>query len=213
MREQLKNQNLLHVQQVHEGFEIVLGWESRNKYRILDEAMRPIAFAAEISTGIGGAILRQFFGHWRSFDVTIFNQERKGEFFLKFPFRWFFKTLLVKDGKGTDVGSLQQRFAIFRKKFDIFDRHHQKIGYINSSFFRFWTFDIFSPQGRKIASIQKKWSGVLSEVFTDKDNFVVKFYAAEMPEDTRAMILSTCIMVDIVYFENNQGKGLISSGR
>lgn len=209
MQKLLSHEKLLHVQQVHEGFEIVLGWESRNKYRILNESMQPVAYAAEISTGIRGAIMRQFFGHWRRFDVTIFNQDRKAEFFLNFPFRFFFKTLFVKDSKGTDVGKLEQRFAIFRKKFDIFDRYHQKIGRINSSFFRFWTFDIYSPTGMKIASIKKRWSGVFSEVFTDKDNFVVEYYSSELREEARAMILSTCIMVDIIYFENNQGGGSV----
>lgn len=207
MKNNLKSAKMLHVQQVLEGFEIVLGWESRNKYRILDENNLPIGFAAEESSGIAGALMRQFFGHWRSFKVTIFNQQKQPEFFLEFPFRWFFKTLIIKDASGKRIGQLEQRFAFFRKKFDVFGKNNRKIAYINSSFFKLWTFDVFSIQ--RIGSIQKKWSGALSEFFTDKDNFVVIYDDQNLEEDTKAILLGTCLMVDIIYFENNQGKGSV----
>lgn len=91
---------LIHVEQAWEGFEIVLGWESRNKYRILDENMRPLAFAAEQSTGFGGAALRQVLGHLRSFIVSIFDENRQNIYELAFAFRWFFKTLILRDAQG-----------------------------------------------------------------------------------------------------------------
>lgn len=127
--------------------------------------------------------------------MTIFNQERKPEYTLEFPFRWFFKTLYVKNSSGQKIGHLQQCFAIFRKKFDIHDRTGKKSAYINSSFFRFWTFDVFKVG--KIASIQKKWPGAPGEFFTDKDNFVISYVDPEMQEETKTLIIATCLMVDI----------------
>ena len=206
-KEHLANSKLLHVQQVWEGFEIVLGWESRNKYRILDEFQKPVAFAAEQSSGLGGTIMRQVFGHWRSFKVTIFNEQKQKQFDLHFPFRWFFKTLILTDASGANIGHLQERFAIFRKKFDVYDNQNRVIARINSSFFKFWTFEFFDG-GRSLGKIQKKWSGMLGEIFTDKDNFVVTFTPMTNP-DTKALMLATCLMVDIIYFENNQGAGSI----
>lgn len=195
---ELKEKNLVHIQQMHEGFELI-GIETRNKYRILDEHQRPIAFAAEQSTGLGGIILRQFLGHWRSFSVVIFDQSKKPLYNVQFPFRWIWKTLYLSTADGRRIGHLQQRFAIFRKKFDVHDVNGRHVANINSSFFRFWTFEFFT-NGRSIGKIQKKWSGVLSEMFTDKDNFVVSFNP-ELDEDTRALMLATSIMVDIIYFE------------
>lgn len=206
-KEHLKESKLLHVQQVWEGFEIVLGWESRNKYRILDEKQNPVGFAAEQSSGLGGTILRQVFGHWRSFKVTIFNQQKQKVFDLNFPFRWFFKTLILTDADGREIGHLEERFAIFRKKFDVYDNQKRVVARINSSFFKFWTFEFFD-HGRSLGKIQKKWSGMLGEIFTDKDNFVVTFTPMTNP-DTKALMLATCLMVDIIYFENNQGGGSI----
>lgn len=190
----------LHVQQVWEGLEIVLGFESRNKYQILDEHNVPLAYAAEQSTGITGTILRQIFGHWRSFKITIFNQKKERMYDLELPFRWLLKTLILKNAHGVKLGHLEQRFALFRKKFDMYDHNNQLVARINSSFFKFWTFE-FRRGATKLGMIQKKWSGGLGEIFTDKDNFVVSFADRELSTDTKVLMLATCLMVDIVYFE------------
>ena len=169
---QLMKNNLVHVQQVWEGFEIVLGWETRNKYRILDEDGGALAFAAEQSSGFFGTILRQLVGHWRSFRIFIFNQNKEKMYELHFPFRWFFKTLYVTNAHGKKIGHLEERFAIFRKKFDVYDSRGRVIARINSSFFKFWTFE-FKLGPQDLGVIRKKWSGALGEFFTDKDNFII----------------------------------------
>ncbi len=57
MRNLIKDSNTIHIEQVHEKWEL-LGFETRNKYRVLDESKNQIAYAAEKSTGVGGAIFR-----------------------------------------------------------------------------------------------------------------------------------------------------------
>ena len=198
----------LHVQQVLEGFEILLGYETRNKYRILDEDMNPIAFAAEASKGLGAAIMRGLFKHWRTFEIEIFDQSRQLMYRAKFPFRWFFKTLYLESTSGSVMGHLEQRFAILYKKFDVFDGHGRLIAEIRSPLFKMWTFE-FRNHGRKIGTIQKKWSGAISEIFTDKDNFIVSYAQPDLNVETKAIMMATCLMIDIVYFENNQGAGSI----
>lgn len=205
----LNTSRLLHVEQVWEAFEIVLGWESRNKYRIIDENRRPLAFAAEKSTGFLGTIMRLVFKHWRSFDIIVYDENRMPVLNLHFPFRWFFKTLHISDANGRELGHLEQRFAIFRKKFDVHADHGQILARINSPFFKFWTFD-FTHRQQKLGSVHKKWSGALGEIFTDKDNFVLSFDAHDLNPEMKSIMLATCLMIDIVYFENNQGgKGLL----
>lgn len=201
MKNLIKESNELYIEQVHEKWEL-LGFETRNKYRVLDESKNQIAFAAEKSTGIGGAIFRNIFGHWRSFSVVIYDQNKNPVYNLRFPFRWFFKTLHVSDFSGRRIGHLEERFAFFRKKFDVFDINNKVVARINSSFFRFWTFEFFHNE-RSLGKIQKKWSGIMSEVFTDKDNFIITFNDS-INEDLKVLMLSTCFMVDIIYFENNK---------
>lgn len=200
--QKLSDAKHLEVKQVMEGFEL-LGFETRNKYQIHTDSQEKVAFAAEQSTGFGGTVLRQIFGHWRSFKVTIYDERKTPVYLLNFPFRWFFKTLYVSDADGRRIGHLQERFAIFRKKFDVFDVNGTLVAHINSSFFKFWTFE-FENRGRTIGKIQKQWSGLLSEVFTDKDNFKISFRDPNLTPDMKALMLSTCLLVDIIYFENNK---------
>lgn len=195
----------LRVEQSWEGFEILLGWETRNKYRILSPEGRKIGFAAEQSTGPGGAILRQVMGHWRSFKIFVFNEQRQEVLHLHFPFRWFFKTLFVSTPQGQRIGGLEQRFSVLYKKFDVLDPHGIVVATIKSPLWKLWTFE-FNLGPRKIGAVHKKWSGGLGEFFTDKDNFEVVFEDPTLTPEMRALMLSTCLMVDIVYFENNNSK-------
>lgn len=204
--ESLLSSRKLHVQQVLEGFEVALGFETRNKYRILDENMNTLAYAAEDNSGWFGHLGRVMLKHWRTFTINIYGHERELMYKAKFPFRWFFKTLILEERDGKTIGRLEQRFAILYKKFDVFDPYGVLLAEIRSPLFKMWTFE-FKDRGRKIGTVQKKWSGALSEIFTDKDNFVVSYAQPDLTFETKAMMLATCLMVDIVYFENNQGSG------
>lgn len=208
--ESLMSSRKLHVQQVLEGFEVMLGFETRNKYRIFDENMTPLAYAAEEKTGAWGNIGRAMFKHMRAFNLNIYSHDRELMYKAKFPFRWFFKGLTMQDDQGKMIGRLEQRFAFFYKKFDVLDPYGALIAEIKSPLFKFWTFE-FKNRGKKLGTVQKKWSGALNEIFTDKDNFVVSFAQPDLTYETKAMMLVTCLMVDIVYFENNQSSGSLLS--
>ncbi len=55
--------------------------------------------------------------------------------------------------------------------------------------------------GEEVAVVQKKWSGVLSEAFTDRDNFRVGFSSGALDNDTRLLLLAAAVYVDLTYFE------------
>lgn len=188
----------------------MLGFETRNKYRIFDENMKPIAYSAEENTGWFGHLGRVMLKHWRTFTINIYSHERELMYKAKFPFRWMFKTLYLEDRNGKSIGSLQQRFAFFYKRFDVVDPYGILIAEIKSPIFKFWTFE-FTDKGRKLGTVQKKWSGALNELFTDKDNFIVSYAQPDLTLETKTLMLATCLMVDIVYFENNKGSGMFNS--
>jgi uncharacterized protein YxjI len=152
--------------------------------------------------------MRGLFKHWRSFEIEIFDQNRQMMYRAIFPFRWFFKALYLENDSGKLMGHLQQRFSILYKKFDVCDANGIIIAEVNSPIFKLWTFE-FRKNNRKIGTIQKQWSGALNEIFTDKDNFIVSFAQPDLEVETKALMMVACLMVDIVYFENNQGSGSI----
>ncbi len=65
-----------------------------------------------------------------------------------------------------------------------------------------WTFP-FVRGGSEAACIRKKWSGSLTEIFTDADNFQIDLGGTSPSE--RVLILSACVYVDLMYFENKSG--------
>jgi uncharacterized protein YxjI len=179
----------------------LLGFESRNKYEIMNEQGSVLGYAAEQNKGFLGMLFRQFLGHWRRFEVFIFDNQKQQIAIAKQPFRFFFQRLEIRLPNDQPIGALQQRFAIFRKRFDIVDADGKLIFEMSSPFFRIWTFKFFDLSGTEIARIEKKWSGLFSEVFTDRDNFRLQFGSPGLSGKHRYLLIAAAIFIDLNYFE------------
>jgi uncharacterized protein YxjI len=195
-------QPALYVRQKRELAEL-FGFETRNKYAISTSDRQEVFYAAEQRSGLWGWLGRYLLGHWRSFDIAFFDPRRIEVFRAHHPFRFFFQRLEISTN-GRLIGALQQRFSLFSKRFDIVDDSGNLVFEMKSGFFQFWTFPI-SRGAEQIAVIEKKWSGLLSEMFTDKDNFRVSFQDASLPLEYRMLILAAAIFVDLQYFEKKAG--------
>jgi uncharacterized protein YxjI len=200
----LESTSKIFINQVHEIIESLTPFETRNKYRIFDDKMKPLAFAAEASRYRRWAPLRS----WRSYEIEIFSTERELIYVAKSPFRWFFNCLSLKDNTGRFVGELNQKFSLFYRKFELIDSRGMLIAQLESPWFKFWTFE-FRKNGKKLATIKKKWSGGISEILTDKDDFVVSFSARNINGEIKALIMASCLLIDMTYFENNRGLGTL----
>lgn len=198
--EQLKTAPLVHVQQRRELAEL-FGFETRNKYEIMNAQGQSIGFCAEQQKGLLGFLFRQFLGHWRSFELHFFDQNRRVEMTATHPFRWFFQALHVKGPTGKDIGSIERRFAIFAKHFDVHDEFGRLKFEMRSGFLSFWTFPFTDARGREVAVLRKRWSGGLKEFFTDADNFQIEFQSPDLSAEERLLILASAIYVDLLYFE------------
>lgn len=197
---QLADTNALLVHQRKELGEIVLGFESRNKYEIKSEDGTSVAFAAEQGKGIAGVLLRQVLGHWRTFDIHIFDPMRNLAMIAHHPFRLLFQRLEVHHANGQLLGAIQQRFGILYKKFDIEDASGHVLMTMKSPLWRIWTFPL-SKMERQVAVIQKKWSGFLKEAFTDADNFRIGFDSPGITVTERALTMAAALFIDLIYFE------------
>lgn len=178
----------------------LFGFETRNKYEVTTPDQQPIFFAAEQGKGFLGFVARGFLGHWRTFRITFFNAYRQEVFSAFHPFRFLFQRLEVAY-QGRFLGAIQQRLAWFRRRFDVEGPLGQVLLTIDSPLLSPWTFPFFRA-GRQMAVIEKKWSGFLSEAFTDRDNFRVVFQDPSLTEEERALILAAALLVDLTYFEN-----------
>jgi uncharacterized protein YxjI len=187
------------VRQRHELGEI-FGFETRNKYEILNRQAQPIAYAAEQNKGLLGFLGRQLLGHWRSFEIVIFDLNRKPVYRAHQPFRWLFKRMEIYEDAGRRIGAIQQRFAWFFKRFDVTAPDGRVLFTMSSAPWKIWTFP-FEREGRRLGVLRKKWSGVLSEAFTDRDNFHIAFNDPSLTDDERLLMLVSAIFADLLYFE------------
>lgn len=178
----------------------LFGYESRNKYEILSAEGHPLWFAAEQGSGFGMAFLRQMLGHWRTFEIHVFDMQRNLVLRAVHPFRLFFQRLEVFDTQGRLLGSLQQRFSFARKRFDVTDAGGRLLFEMRSPFLSVWKFP-FLRSDRPMAEVTKKWGGLAREMFTDADTFRVDYRAEELGPDERALVLAAGLFIDLLYFE------------
>jgi len=153
----------------------LFGLETRNKYAI-EVNGAPLGFAAEQGKGGLAFFARMFFGHWRTFEIHFF------------------------DAVGRQLGAIQQRFAFLWKRFDVTDPSGRVLLTVSSPIWRPWTF-VFTRDDRELARVEKKWSGMLQEAFTDADRFRVAFDSPELNLDERSLVLAAGIFIDLQYFE------------
>ncbi|MBD2190015.1 phospholipid scramblase-related protein [Pseudanabaena mucicola] len=195
----LAQANSIYIKQKFEVAEI-FGFETRNRYQIQSEDGLQFGYCAEQKLGLGDAIMRQFLGHWRVFNIIGTDIHNQQVFRAHHPFRWFFQRIDVFGAGDRQVGSLQQRFAWFNKKFDFLDTRGNLIMSMTSPFWSIWTFPI-KKLARDVAVIEKKWSGISKELFTDADNFRVRFSDSRLTADDKLLLLAGAIFIDILYFE------------
>lgn len=198
--ETLASSSALVIKQKKELAEL-FGFETRNKYELQTSQGEVFGFAAEQQKGSLGFLVRQFLGHWRTFDIQIFDKLRNPMMTVHHPFRFYFQSVEVKDQNGTYLGRMEQRFSFFSKKFEVLDAQGRKILSVSSPLWKLWTFS-FTRNGKELASIKKKWGGLLKEAFVDADTFLLEFKAGDrLNLEERKLLLAAALFIDLQYFE------------
>jgi uncharacterized protein YxjI len=182
----------------------LFGYETLNKYEIRTLSGQQLGFAAEQQKGVLGFLVRQLVGHWRSFEILIFDVLRQPVLVARHPFRWFFQRLEVSTAAGRPLGAVQRRWALFSKRFDVEDDRGNVLLVVSSPIWRPWTFT-FERGERAVATIRKRWSGTVKEMFTDADNFSLELAPGPLSSVERRLLLTAAIFVDLMFFERKSG--------
>jgi uncharacterized protein YxjI len=191
------------IQQVKEWAEIIVDFETSNKYEVLDDSGNKKGFVAEKGSGFMKMLSRQFFRSHRPLEVDIFDGSKQAIMLLQRKFFWFFSDLFVTDGEGNALGSVHRKFGILYKKYDLMDKAGNQIATIKSPLWRLWTFPVLDKSEKQIGVITKKWGGILKEAFTDADKYRVEFPSSWSYEN-KAVLLAASISIDFDFFEDNQ---------
>jgi len=194
--EKLKAAEGLVVQQKKEWAEILTGFETKNKYAVLDTLGQQLYLAAEESS----VIARLFLKTLRPFTMHILSAEGRPVINGVKPFRFYFHEIMVFNSNEKLLGSVKREFSILTKQLTVKDVQGGVLYNILASMLHPWTFKILKD-GAEQGEIVKNWSGLAKEAFTDADNFSVRFPQGADAEQ-KAVLLGALFLVDIIYFEN-----------
>lgn len=190
------------VRQIVEGVELVSDFEGRNKYKFSTPKGMPLAHAEEENTGFAGAVFRNLLKMGRPFNMGISVLNTPEIIWLKRRFEFILSRIEVSD-EDKPIGTVEQRFSILKRKYDLNSHLTPRKLKITGSLFKPWTFDI-TADGRPVASIKKKWSGLLKEAFTRADTFEISFDDSRLTNVERKLIFAAAIAIDIDYFAQSQ---------
>lgn len=198
------------VQQKKNWGEILTGFEARTAYEICTEQGAVLARVGEVSSGLFSTLGRWIFKGRRPFELVV-ESAGAPELRLRRPWFWWLSTLEVEDGSGRPLGKIEQRFAIFQRRFEVLDANGQRSATIVGPMFHPWTFEVHrgGGDGPEVARVEKRWSGLLKEAFTDADTFALALPAGDAA--LARMVVAAALLIDFCYFENEgEERGLVN---
>ncbi|XP_044732110.1 phospholipid scramblase 2-like [Chrysoperla carnea] len=201
--EYLTTIDLLLMHQKIELGEVLTGFETCNKYAIFNSLGQQL-YDVEEETDF---CTRLCFGSSRSFKMRILDNSRKVVMRLNRPFAWCLARLEVLFPNDTVIGSVQENCTLCVPSFSVNNPAGVTVAKIEGPMCTFSCcgdvkFKVMSADGsRQIGEINKQWSGLMQELFTDADNFGIKF-PLDLDVNTKATLLGACILIDMIYFED-----------
>ncbi len=114
---------------------------------------------------------------------------------------WMSK-ITVTAPDGTVMGSIQQKFKLFKPTFRISDPSGDLVAEITGDW-KAWNFSIKNPEGDEIGRISKKWGGAMRELFTSADKYNVSINPEYPEEENKIAIICSAITIDMVLKEQS----------
>lgn len=218
--EYLTQVDQLICKQIVEFFEVLTGWECKNKYRITNSMDQQVYYAFEESEICN----RMCCGPERGFVIHITDNFQQEVLRLERPFLcckgccWCADgccayPIYVKDAAGNKLGTLQMKNSCCAPHFGVYDENDEQI-------FDTWgplcpcqcvcgcTDDVKFPiknakTGEEVGSINKQWAGVFRDCCTDADTFSVTF-PMNMQIKHKALMIATIFIIDFMVFEREK---------
>jgi uncharacterized protein YxjI len=113
-------------------------------------------------------------------------------------------SLLVKDGVGSEVGSIRQQNVFGKIRFGLLDASGQEVGQIQAENWRAWNFAIVDATGSEIGRITKTWEGFAKTLFTSADNYVLEI-APQVKGTLRLLAFASAVGVDTALKQDSRG--------
>jgi len=197
--------NVLRLQENPRGLlSILTGWPVAREFDIVDSVGRQRGSAAQQAGVISAFGLRVAVFSYPSQQLAL-TLSRQG--------LWFFSEMIVENERGQRIGSVQRKFSIIRRRYDLRDAAGRTFATIAGSLTKRWSFPIFDGAAQQHGEISKKWAGMGQE-FVEAQRFKIDFMNHRWPLAQRAVILAAAVTIDFDAFENRSERriGILAIG-
>ena len=178
----------------------------KRKYECIGFKMRNL-YAVSTGTGdmLASALQELPVSGWRDEepDITVYDCDRNPALELSHPFRWWFKRLEVWTTEGHLLGTLQQRFSVLTKRFDVEDAKG-RVRMTASGLHQFsLSTNVFSfmKGDRQIATFTGRVQGLLRSIYSEEVQHRVEYQDGRLTVEERQLILVAALFIDRLYFD------------
>lgn len=156
--------------------------------------------------GTFAGILRMIIGKKLMSTMVEVREHPEGAlvFVIKKPVAFFRSTVEVFDAQGEKLGYFKSKILSFGGGFWVYDKDDQQFAEVKGKWTG-WEFTFVTPDGVELGQVTKKWAGMLKELFTSADNYVVSVspHLADQPI-AKMLLLAAALAIDIVYYEDDR---------
>ena len=168
-----------------------------NAYRVYDVSGEQIG-TIEQDFSVGRGILGIFLGRQNlGFKVRVKDVEGRVLATIRRGATLMLSKIVVADSQGVAIAGINQKWTAVKPRFDILGPSGNQIATITGDW-KGWNFQIAAEDGRTLGAINKRWSGVMKELFTTADKYLVSIDPSVAEDAHKVAIVASAITIDMV---------------
>jgi uncharacterized protein YxjI len=175
-------------------------FKMENSYQVFNDKAENIGSVKQ-KLSMGQKILRMIVNKaMLPFLLEIKNSNDELEASITRGWTFFMSKMSILDPQGNVVGSIHQKFKLFKPTFKIYNNSGTQIAEISGDW-KAWNFVIKDASEAQIGTISKKWAGAMKELFTSADKYNVTIDPGYSNKENKIAILSSAICIDMILKE------------
>ena len=172
-----------------------------NCYKVFNNKVNEIGYVNQ-QLSVGQKLLRLLLNkNMLPFQLEIKDSTGNLQTSISRGWTFFMSTITIDDSKGNTIGSIKQKFKLFKPTFKIYNKSEQLVAVITGDW-KAWNFQINDSYNKQIGTISKKWNGAMKEIFTTADKYNVDLNSGYTDVSNKMAILSSAITIDMVLKES-----------
>lgn len=172
--------------------------EGSSEFRIQDGAGNDIGAVRQVGQSALGKILKALsnLDALMAARFEVVDASGAVQLVISKPFSLLRATVSVQRADGTEVGAIRNKIRIGKARF-VLASGGADIGALNAENFRAWDFTLEDASGAKVGSINKKWAGLATEMFTNADRYAITVEPT-LADPLRSLVIGAALTVDLL---------------